>query len=274
MNFNIAADTYRAEFVVVTPDLAEQWLTKNTHNRNSRQRVIDGYATDMMAGNWKDNGAAIVFAKDGTLLDGQHRLFAILQAEVTVRMLVVRGAEKDAQDTIDGGAKRKLSDVLHLRGEAHYTALAAGLRRITAYELVGDNAGGWSYTPTTQQSLGTLEKYSWLREFAPRTGPLSRRGVPSSVAIYLWFRFSQIDGDDADYFFKVIEDRAPLTDGDPIHVLLRALDNSVSVRGARNARWITALCIKAWNKYRAGESVKNLSWRPGGAAAEAFPEPK
>ena len=68
-----------AKVQVITPELAEQYLTKNTNNyRSMSNSVVNAYATDMKTGNWKFNGDSIKFNKSGILVDGQHRLAAIM----------------------------------------------------------------------------------------------------------------------------------------------------------------------------------------------------
>lgn len=53
------ATTVKAKMVTLTPELAEQLLARNTHNRTvSRPRVAQ-YAADMRAGHWAFNGEAI-----------------------------------------------------------------------------------------------------------------------------------------------------------------------------------------------------------------------
>lgn len=59
--------------VLVTPELAAEWLNHNTRNREKRPKRIAAYARDMAAGRWRRSGEAIKFAPDGTLLDGQNR---------------------------------------------------------------------------------------------------------------------------------------------------------------------------------------------------------
>ena len=90
INYN--GTTIRVE--TITPQLAEIYLGKNTHNRNIRKPVVGKYANDMENGFWNFDGAPIRFADDGTLLDGQHRLHAIIKSNKAIDLLVVRGLKK------------------------------------------------------------------------------------------------------------------------------------------------------------------------------------
>jgi hypothetical protein len=263
----------------VTPELAREWLGFNTHNRNVRQRVVLSYAADMASGNWQWNGESIKFAADGTLLDGQHRLAAIAESGVTVPMLVVRGLKNTAQETVDGGAKRKFSDVLRLRGEQTPLILAAVIRRVALWDGGNrwvDNVG--KYPPTNAQMLQTLDKFPWLRVVAqPAQMVATHGGLPASIIGFGGWLFGQVSGEDAandaEFFFARLADGQGLVKGDPIYELRRSVENSKTVRGQRSERYLTAILIKAWNAYRDGSKVGLLTFRPGGEKPERFPQP-
>ncbi len=62
----------------ITPNLAKVWLTRNTHNRPMSAAVVKKYTKYMLEGQWRLNGEAIIFADDGSLMSGQHRLQACI----------------------------------------------------------------------------------------------------------------------------------------------------------------------------------------------------
>jgi hypothetical protein len=75
--------------MTITPDLAREWLDKhNTHNRSLRKPRVEAYAHEMRHGNWKITNEGIVFRSDGRLADGQHRLHAVVLADIPVEMMV------------------------------------------------------------------------------------------------------------------------------------------------------------------------------------------
>lgn len=124
INYNGA--TIRVE--TITPQLAEIYLGKNTHNRNINKRVVDKYASDIKMGFWHFDGAPIRFADDGTLLDGQHRLHAIIQSGSALDMLVVRGLTKETQATMDIGSVRQASNFFQMNGVRNSTIVASMAR--------------------------------------------------------------------------------------------------------------------------------------------------
>lgn len=127
-------DSPTVEIIDVTPAMAKAWLAKNPNNRNIRQPVVTSYARDILAGNWMLNGETIKFDTAGRLIDGQHRLSAVIVADTTVGMVVIRGVDADVMDTVDVGAKRTYADALRLQGEDNTTTLAAVVRRAVMWQ--------------------------------------------------------------------------------------------------------------------------------------------
>lgn len=93
---------------VVTPALAKQWLEKNTNNRNVNFAKVKKMAKDMREGHWDTTHQGIAIATDGTLVDGQHRLMAVVESGVTVRMNVTFNAPKSQH--IDSGNSRSMAN--------------------------------------------------------------------------------------------------------------------------------------------------------------------
>lgn len=260
-------------FEVIDPEKAREYLGFNTHNRAIRPRQVASYSRDILNHNWVWNGESVKFDINGVLLDGQHRLAAIVETGVPLRLLVIRGLDPQSQETMDGGAKRTFNDVLKLRGEVNCAALAASVRKIALWER-GERRHEHSAL-TNYELLETLDNYPWVREGMPTAMRLnSRANLPTSVAGLLYWLFTSIDHDDAVYFFDRLCSDEGHESGDPIFELRRVLMSNDPVRDGRSRSYLTALAIKAWNKYRDGDRVGSLRFRIGGAKPEAFPEPR
>ena len=102
------------QFETITPAQAKKWLEKAGQNRKLRQSRVDLYAQMIARNDWFVTNQGIAFDEDEKLLDGQHRLNAIVAANVPVKMLVVRDLEKAAQMVIDVGAARQLHEQMRL----------------------------------------------------------------------------------------------------------------------------------------------------------------
>lgn len=118
----------------ITPKQAEKYLQFNTSNRNLRKSLVSQYARDMISGKWRLTHQGVAFNCDGTLLDGQHRLKAIVESGVTVQMLVARGVDSANQLVMDDHAKRSAGDALTLARGERVTATEVAIVR-AAVEL-------------------------------------------------------------------------------------------------------------------------------------------
>lgn len=123
------------EYVSITPQLAVEWLKSNTGNRRLSEPVVEAYASDMRAGAWKLTHQGIAFDASGRLIDGQHRLQAIVKAGFPVTMAVTRGLSASAQEVVDALKPRSISDQLGLVDKLpNANKYAAACRIITEIE--------------------------------------------------------------------------------------------------------------------------------------------
>ena len=105
----------KAGFETITPAKAASILANhNPHNRRLRQTYVDRLARDMEAGRWHDHHQAIGFNGDGSLVDGQHRLAAIVQSGKSQKLLVVREVPNESIGVIDAHSSRNTRDGLRL----------------------------------------------------------------------------------------------------------------------------------------------------------------
>jgi len=100
----------------VTPDLACRWLEANTQNRAINPAHVDSLARDMKAGRWHLTHQGIAFDTHGLLVDGQHRLWAVLEADMTVTMRVFFNQPPENRCVLDTGQRRSNFDILLTTG--------------------------------------------------------------------------------------------------------------------------------------------------------------
>jgi len=94
----------------------------------------------MAAGHWPFTGDPIRFTTDLELIDGQHRLQAIIEADVTLEMVCVFGLEPRAKHALDMGRKRSAGDVLALKGYAQSSRLSGAGRQLLFIKYDNHNA--------------------------------------------------------------------------------------------------------------------------------------
>lgn len=122
------------EWVKVTPAMAKEWLgAHNTDNRSIRRLVVARYAHDMEVDQFPVTHQGIAFAADGTLMDGQHRLAAIRDSNKAMWMVVSRGFDRNIQQFLDRGARRRPSDFLEGK---HATIRVAAVRSLLAISVL------------------------------------------------------------------------------------------------------------------------------------------
>ncbi len=108
-------DVLDVSIEVITPQKARILLDKSYEGqRNIRKRVVKSYVEQMEDGLWEMSAETIKLSPYGRLLDGQHRLTAVVESGKAQTFLVVKGVKEKSILTIDDGAKRSLADALKL----------------------------------------------------------------------------------------------------------------------------------------------------------------
>lgn len=103
----------KTQIVQITPKLAQQYLCHNADNRILRDKAIDRIADDMKNGAFQLTHQGIAFDTNGRLVDGQHRLQAIVRSGATVPMLVSEGVDPKTFSVLDQNIKRSPADILN-----------------------------------------------------------------------------------------------------------------------------------------------------------------
>lgn len=98
------------EYRDVTPEMAKEWVKKISPDKQrklNQSRCVE-YAEQMKAGLWGLSTDAIGFSTDDHLINGQHRLYAVILSNTTQRFLVVYGLPPESLNNIDIGLSRKI----------------------------------------------------------------------------------------------------------------------------------------------------------------------
>lgn len=258
----------KAEIKTITPEWAKFVLeNKNNHNRGMNQNHIARLSKEIVAGRWKINGDTICL-NGQRLIDGQHRLAAVVKTGIPIRSFVIEGISSDVFDTKDVGKRRSASDTLSVRGETSTVRLSAALIMVDRY-LTGRADVATSYSNTEIEEL--LEKYPTIRSSIKADHKLCVGLIQVSVIDACHYLFSRKDPELAEEFVRKITKGIGLTEGDPLYILReRLLRNSIS-KAKLNKVYIFALCIKAWNATRVGSKIRSLRFRESGNAIESFP---
>ena len=263
-----------AELVRITPTKAEAMLAKNTSNRNLRPTVVRRYARDITNGDWVLNGETIKVSSSGRILDGQHRLQAIIEADIALDVFVIFGLPDDAQETIDRGLPRNIQDALRLRGEVSANLLAATISNAVLLKAESPSQIA-DYWPSTSEALHFLEAHPSIRESVTIAGRVNKAvRLPGGPVGALHFLFSELDSEDADVFWERVIDGVDLDLNSPILRFREFSLREITAQRRVGKTRLCALAIKSWNTWRRGDDMYQLKWKVGGSHPETFPRPE
>ncbi len=260
------------KIVEITPDMAAEMLEKNTMNRKISQLNVIRYANDMASGAWKQNGETIKIAVDGTILDGQHRLWAIIEAGVSVPMLVVYNVQTEAITTIDSGVPRLFNHLLKIKGSKHPSTCAMITKFAWIYENYDKQMRTNSAKTETRNSV--LEPYyDENRELIEHAAAVAECGAHHFVKSYMGFCFYiflKKNPQKAEEFIKLVKSGENLYTGHPIMTLRDKLTNNRISKVKLTVRETLAYYTKAWNAFLKGRDLSIFRWNN----TEELPEVK
>lgn len=244
----------------ITPEQATKWLSRNENNRNLREAVVNRYARDLLQDGWSLTGDPIQFSGNGRLLDGQHRLSAIVQAKTTAQLFVARGLSEGAQQYMDQGVARTAGDALGLVGHANPALMASAARLAVQVET------GVLFGDRKLQSVSHAQILDWLSEH-PEMGdcakfvgmaPQRDSSLSPTVSAYSYYLFSGIHADDAWDFFNRLGSGAGLELGSPLLALNKKINSIASKQQRLGRREVLWMVCRAWNAYRTDAALHRI----------------
>lgn len=251
--------------VTITPDMALGWLTENDNNRSISKKHVALLASQMARNEFHFVGDPIRFDVDGRLLDGQHRLHAIVESETAQSMIVVTGLPPESQIYMDQGRRRSPGDQM---------LVALGMRNGNQAASIVRNYISWrdGIFLSVTRTIGVPELISWaeanqdlLVDATLRARRLTGAKVPTSVAISgaVYIAASRISPEDAETFWDRLADGVDLSANSPILTLRNGI-----IKRAKRDRWTRteewAYYARAWNTWRKGGTLERLQgWRDG-----------
>ena len=159
------------KFERIGPTQAQELLSGNTRNRLIHDWLVVSMTHSMSHGEWPDKMLdPIIVSKTGKLLNGQHRMWAIISSRTTQTFLVARNQEESQANFIDAGAPRSLGDRLEIIG-AVKSCPRKRVSLMRAFFSMPDNVRGsriWSTQDGVQglQLIGGIVKWT-IDCFAP-----------------------------------------------------------------------------------------------------------
>lgn len=257
-----------AEFMDVTPEMAQDLLDQNTNNRNVRRSRIEVLRKDIREGRWVLDCNPIRLGGD-LLYDGQHRLIAQVEEGATLEYLVCRNLNPAAKIVIDSGAKRTVADNLAMAGFKSAVRVAAAVNYLHMLDTLPDDRRPHTWTQagaSTSEAMDYCLNHPEVEDAASALkGKIVKPlGPPATVAAFV--HMARVDPADAEEFFRLLSHPDEgISDVPGIHRLWLTLQRSPAdltvpdnkLRGLVHI----GLIWRAWNDYRLQAPISTLAYR-------------
>lgn len=263
--------------VLVTPSQASIWLLKNVANRPLNEKQVKFFSRQIEKGRWELTTDAIGFDGEGKLINGQHRLTAIVKTGKAQDLLVGTGFSAEAFNVIDTGKMRNAGDILGVNGIGAGVPKSAIIRFVMGLSkgyIPGSMArkgGSNDIRLSNQDILEYAEKHKTKLEDAYEVSVKTTKefkGLSGRYVAGLYWLFSSINRDEALLFFHYLGTGITLRADDPVYVLRKRL--MVEMINKKKSPDVDKLAwtVLAWNHTRAKKKVTKLVWN-----GEEFPRP-
>lgn len=259
---------------IITVEVAQKYLGANNGNRNIRAGHVHEMARDIAAGRWISTGDSIKFDYNGRLIDGQHRLLAVIEAGQPIGTLVARNLQPEARSVVDTNARRSAGDALKFNGFTGQYSLVAAVAKIALRR----DAGGIRYAFSSDSSRFTnSEILDWVEangdvESAVALATRTSRsiGVRPSIWAYALLVLERANGPAAIEFATSLAEFRTTGVGDPRLALLNIfrLAQAGNRRNPQNPEQLYII-FRTWNAWRAGEKLKTINPAGNGSAKGA-----
>jgi hypothetical protein len=238
----------RISFVIeeIGPDLALRYLRKNTGNRRLSSMHISALARDLAQDRWMFNAQPICFAHTGRLLNGQHRLHAVILAGRSIEVPVVRGLDETAYETYDNHAKRRTAFSGKVESFGDLALASAMANLLWHHERKTRSMHNAKATAAEiRQIIAEHPRLLVLRSFARRMGHFGR----ASVIGYAAYVMERDDAVLASRFLAALETGADQRPGHPILTLRGTLQKLRGSKAPQSEQ--LAVLLSGWERFKA-----------------------
>lgn len=255
----------------ITPAMALTMLERNTENRALSPYKVSDWLREMRLGVWTTTSDGIGFDTDGNLINGQHRLHALVEYGYPLDFIVCRNLSKEAFAATDTGKMRTAGDVL---GIMKYTCgtQKAGIIRSYMNLRDGNNVRHKGANASNQAVLSFMQKNEHMVEDASyMTHHVTHRfqGLkPRNVGGLYWL-FCDANLYDAREFFNMLAAGTNLHAEHPVFVLREKLHKDSKKHKKNSETDHIAWAIIAWNAFRKKKDIKQIIYNP----LRSYPRP-
>jgi hypothetical protein len=253
----------RLEVRQISPSEAARLLQANNNNRNLVSGNISFFEEQLRRGEFQLTHQGIAIGSSGKLLDGQHRLTAIVNTGIPATMLVASDMPDETFLVLDTGRTRTASDALSIIGVANTVHLASAIRLYICYQLSPELVWRTAQKSQVGTNTATIAEYNKDREnwqCAARIAAsfrLKNIVVPSPMAClaYLAMVHANYSKEFIEDFASTLRDGAGLKPHDPILVYRTKMISGIGDKRC-SAQARLADYIKLFNARATGQRLK------------------
>jgi len=147
----------------IGPSEARMFLEGNLNNRKIDKRTVAKYSREMREGRWETNGSSISIFDDGKsicLLNGQHRLLAVVETGVTITVVIVEEDSPKVFGTLDVGKNRQTAQILNLAGVLNSNTVQA----IARANILLQEEGNLAWDRSNSRTITAAEILDWHKD--------------------------------------------------------------------------------------------------------------
>lgn len=258
-------NTTTVEVKSIDPAMAAAMLAKNSTNRKVNTRRVHTYANFMRNGEWKLNGESICFDSDGNLLNGQHRLLAVIESDMTVPFVIVSNVDDGSFSTYDTGKKRTAGDVFGIAGVRNPNESASAVLK---YMILCDDPAAQIIHTKKQTAIAKekmLEIYNDSRSLFDSAVDLAyklnyklniyRRSDIAAMIVYLVLEKKHSRAE-VEHFLRMLFQYETTTDAPYLAYVRDKIIKAGLSAVSMNPRYKQNLLFKAWNMYASNSEGK------------------
>lgn len=261
MNFSIKPQ-------LITPAYAAELLKMNTNNRAIRQSKVDALAESMRKGEWELSNDAITISEGNVLLNGQHRLMAVVKSGVPCNFIVYTGAPDSTFDIMDTPSLRKVSDVIQRKGGTNTVRMQATIAAVSRW--IDDYENNWETLfrfdnharGTRREAITYYEEHKdILTKWLNRAAQIVEKNVAllptttlAGFAVFLESKLNHSEEKIATFLKELILD-GMTSNGTILYARKRLLRNKMKLETLKRGDDIRLL-VRAWNDFCLGRQVQ------------------
>jgi hypothetical protein len=236
------------KMIMLTPDLAKEWLECfNLSNRKIQKNHVNAIARDIKSGNWMMNAQPIVFSGNpfkgnAMLLNGQHRLQAVIKADMPIEILVATGVAEEAFSTFDTHARHSHGKYV-AKGDERVLAAAAKIQ----WRVDNGHSMFERITPSASEIYKTIDAYPSLQDAFRMSRKKEMQEIGSAgILTYFIARIRRENDQMCDLFLDQLMSGEGLNEGNPV---IKARTKLIGKRGDMSRKNVLQFLLDTWDEY-------------------------